>query len=150
MQNQDYKNLLTDVIKKQILILGHQIVTEKVKLVNGISIDEDGNVLEINGDPQKIIQALINQFVELSGLIVKKTMEPLLLFQVETEIREITGTKQSPILNSQTNQEQTTPNPNLNPASNTIPIKEIPEPPIQIDQDAQRIINSALDNQIKI
>ena len=32
----------------------------------------------MSGKPQEVIQELINQFMELSGLIVKKTMEPLL------------------------------------------------------------------------
>ena len=46
--------------------------------VKGLTVLDDGTVSEINGNPQELIQALIEQFVQLSGLIVKKTMEPLL------------------------------------------------------------------------
>lgn len=77
-QGQDYKQLLTDVIKKQIVILGPQITLAKARNVKGLTISEDGTVVEMQGSPQELIQSLIDQFVQLSGEIVKKTMEPLL------------------------------------------------------------------------
>lgn len=77
-QNQDYKKLLTDVIKKQIVILGPTITLAKARNVKGLTISDDGTVTDMQGQPQELIQALIDQFVQLSGLIVKKTMEPLL------------------------------------------------------------------------
>ena len=76
--DKDYKNLLTEVIKKQIIILGPDITLTKARNVAGLTIADDGSVLEIAGDPQVLTQKLIEQFTELSGLIVKKTMEPLL------------------------------------------------------------------------
>lgn len=75
---QDYKKLLTDVIKKQIVILGPQITLAKARNVKGLTVSDDGTVTNMQGAPQELIQALIDQFVQLSGLIVKKTMEPLL------------------------------------------------------------------------
>jgi len=75
---QDYKKLLTDVIKKQIVILGPGITLAKARNVKGLTIADDGTVTDMQGQPQELIQALIDQFVQLSGLIVKKTMEPLL------------------------------------------------------------------------
>lgn len=74
----DYKKLLTDVIKKQIVILGPQITLAKARNVKGLTISDDGTVTAMQGSPQELIQDLINQFVQLSGEIVKKTMEPLL------------------------------------------------------------------------
>jgi len=74
----DPQKLLTDVIKKQIVILGPDITLAKARNVPGLSIADDGSVLSIQGDPQIVTQKLIEQFMELSGLIVKKTMEPLL------------------------------------------------------------------------
>jgi hypothetical protein len=78
MSNQDYKKLFTEVIKKQIVLLGPNITLAKARNVKGLTVLDDGTVTEINGNPQELIQALIDQFVQLSGLIVKKTMEPLL------------------------------------------------------------------------
>ena len=74
----DYKSLFSQLIKKQILILGPDITLAKVANVTGLTVDLNGDVQRIDGDPQLLLQSLINQFVELSGMIVKKTMESIL------------------------------------------------------------------------
>lgn len=74
----DYKSLFSQLIKKQMLVLGPDITLAKVKNVIGITVDINGDVQKIEGDPQQLLQGLINQFVELSGMIVKKTMESIL------------------------------------------------------------------------
>ncbi len=74
----DYKRLLTEVIQKQMVILGPSITLAKARNVKGLTVADDGTVVNIQGQPQELIQGLIDQFVQLSGLIVKKTMEPLL------------------------------------------------------------------------
>ena len=74
----DQQKLLTDVIKKQIVILGPDITLAKARNVKGLTVADDGTVTGIDGDPHVLTQELVNQFMELSGLIVKKTMEPLL------------------------------------------------------------------------
>ena len=76
--NTDYKKLLTEVIQKQMVILGPNITLSKARNVKGLTVADDGTVVNIEGQPQELIQGLIDQFVQLSGLIVKKTMEPLL------------------------------------------------------------------------
>lgn len=75
----DYKKIFTELIKKQMVVLGPDITLAKVKNVQGVEVNENGEVTNINGDPQAILQLLINQFVELSGAIVKKTMESILM-----------------------------------------------------------------------
>lgn len=85
----DYKKLLTDVIKKQIVVLGPNITLAKARNVKEIIIADDGTVTQINGDPQVVTQQLVNQFMELSGLIVKKTMEPLLAIHPEAQQQSI-------------------------------------------------------------
>lgn len=74
----DYKQLFSQLIKKQILVLGPDITLAKVRNVTGLTVDINGDVQKIEGDPQLMLQSLINQFVELSGMIVKKTMESIL------------------------------------------------------------------------
>ena len=76
--NTDYKKLLTEVIQKQMVVLGPSITLAKARNVKGLTVADDGQVTAIQGAPQVLIQGLIDQFVQLSGLIVKKTMEPLL------------------------------------------------------------------------
>nr|MBI5456110.1 hypothetical protein [Candidatus Levybacteria bacterium] len=75
---EDYKKLLTQVIQKQMVILGPSITLAKARNVKGLTVGDDGTVVNMVGQPQTLIQGLIDQFVQLSGLIVKKTMEPLL------------------------------------------------------------------------
>ncbi len=75
---EQYKQLMTDVIQKQVVILGPQIALLKAKNVQGIAIDDQGRVTSIMGEPQEILQKLVNEYVALSGEIVKKAMEPLL------------------------------------------------------------------------
>jgi hypothetical protein len=77
-ENTDYKKLLSEVIQKQMVILGPSITLAKARNVKGLVVADDGSVTDIQGPPQALIQGLIDQFVQLSGLIVKKTMEPLL------------------------------------------------------------------------
>jgi len=86
--NQDYKQLLTQVIKKQIVILGPDITLAKARNVAGLVVADDGSVTDISGAPQEITQKLIDQFVQLSGEIVKKTMEPLLMINATQSMPE--------------------------------------------------------------
>lgn len=74
----NYQRLIGEIIKKQIVILGPDIAIAKARTVQGIKVSDDGTVTEMTGDPNKIIQSLIDVYVALSGLIIKKTMEPLL------------------------------------------------------------------------
>lgn len=92
--NQDYKQLLTEVIKKQIVILGPDITLSKARNVKGLTVADDGTVTDVSGSAQEVTQALIDQFVQLSGLIVKKTMEPLLaVSQVSPQSVQATATQ---------------------------------------------------------
>lgn len=76
---EDYKKLISEMIKKQILILGSEITLSKIKGIQGLTVTDAGDVTAIQGEPQKILQDIINAFVDLSGLIVKKTMESILV-----------------------------------------------------------------------
>ena len=73
-----YKQLMTDVIQKQIVILGPQIALLKARNVQGLALDDLGNVTSVMGEPQELLQKLVSEYVSLSGEIVKKAMEPLL------------------------------------------------------------------------
>jgi hypothetical protein len=76
--DQDYHSLLTEIIKKQILILGHDIVMAKVRKVKGLSVGQDGTVLETAGKANEILQKLVEEFTHLSKPLVQKTIDPLL------------------------------------------------------------------------
>jgi len=123
--NTDYKTLITELIKKQIVVLGPYITLAKARNVKGLAIDDNGTVTQISGNPQEIIQNLIDQFVQLSGLIVKKTMEPLLAGYPEKV--DIPNPMQAPA----------SPSPQTN-----IPVQDAPQQTMQtettkIDQTTQ-------------
>ncbi len=70
----DYKDILTEIIAKQTVILGPQVALLKAKGVAGLSLDDGGKVLDITGDPQVVLQKVIDQYVALSGDIVKNAV----------------------------------------------------------------------------
>lgn len=74
----DYKQLLTETLQKQMVILGPVITLAKARHVAGLSVSDDGRVTAIEGNPQQVSINLLEQFRELSPLMVKKTMKPLL------------------------------------------------------------------------
>lgn len=122
MQNTDYKKVLTEVIQKQMIILGPTITLAKARNVQGLTVADDGTITEISGSPQVLIQSLIDQFVQLSGLIVKKTMEPLLA-NFPDGVPDVPVASQGETLEPQS----TPPAPPIQPQQ--------PNPPPQINPD---------------
>lgn len=82
---EDYKNLLTEIIKKQMDILGPEIGVKKAQKVPGLSVDDNGQVKDIKGDPQIVMQKLVEEYIALSGEIVKNILGPV--FQKYPEIK---------------------------------------------------------------
>lgn len=75
MENkEDYKRLMTEIISKQAIILGPEIAVMRARGVKGLTVSDDGKVEGIEGDDKEILQRLIDQYVQLSGQIVKATL----------------------------------------------------------------------------
>lgn len=74
---EDYKSMLSEIIQKQIVILGPQIAVLKARNVAGITVNEQGQVTEISGQEQVILQKLIDEYVSLSGEIVKNAVNSI-------------------------------------------------------------------------
>jgi hypothetical protein len=75
--NTDYKQMLTEIIKKQIVILGPQIAVLKARNVPGLKISDQGEVLEVSEPEQVVLQKLIDEYVALSGEIVKNAVNSI-------------------------------------------------------------------------
>lgn len=71
---EQYLALISEIIAKQSIILGPDIAILKARNVGGLEISDQGQVIAINGESSKILQSLINVYVELSGLIVKNAL----------------------------------------------------------------------------
>jgi len=73
-EKEQYKALISEVIAKQIIILGPEIAVLKARAVPTLTISDGGEVLEINGDPGQALQKLVDEYVALSGQIVKSAL----------------------------------------------------------------------------
>ena len=76
--SEDYKKLISEIVHKQIDILGPDMAVRKANNVPGLSISAEGEVQSVSGDPQEILQKLVNEYVALSGEIVKNILSPVL------------------------------------------------------------------------
>ncbi len=73
-KKEQYRALLSEIISKQIVILGPSISVLKARNVPGLSVSDDGTVTDVSGDPELALKQLIDQYVELSGQIVKNAL----------------------------------------------------------------------------
>ena len=76
--NKDIDKTIKEVIRKQSIILGPDIAILKAREVPELQVNDLGEVTSITGDPVIVLQKLVNVYVALSGMIVRKAMEPLL------------------------------------------------------------------------
>ena len=82
-----YLALISEIIAKQSIILGPDIAILKARNVGGLEISDQGQVIAINGESSKILQSLINVYVELSGLIVKNALGSI--FEIYPNIKKV-------------------------------------------------------------
>ncbi len=76
-QKEQYVSIMSEIIAKQAIILGPQIAVLKARNVSGLFVDDSGKVTDVKGDPINILQNLINEYIALSGEIVKNVMKPI-------------------------------------------------------------------------
>lgn len=74
----EYKKMLTDLIKKQMVVLGPNIALDKAKKVPGLKVSEDGTVLDMDGNPAMVLKGVANEYMTLSGQIAQMTLNSLL------------------------------------------------------------------------
>jgi len=82
-----YAAIISEIIAKQAVILGPDIAILKARNVSGLVIDIQGKVTEIKGDPATALQKLVNEYVELSGMIVKNTLGSI--FEKYPDIKKV-------------------------------------------------------------
>ena len=75
---QDYQALLSDLVKKQMIMLGPAVALSRARKVGYLTVAEDGQVTAITGDPQKALSELATEYMNLSGQIAQTTLKSLL------------------------------------------------------------------------
>jgi len=73
----DFLNLLTDIIQKQIVILGRDVVLRKARSIGKITIDDTGAVTAVEGEAKVYLKSLIVSLAEISPESIRKTIEPM-------------------------------------------------------------------------
>lgn len=73
-----YKSMLSDLIKKQMIMLGPSVALGTARKVPGLTVEEDGTVVEITGDPQTVMEGVADAFMNLSGRIAQMTLKTIL------------------------------------------------------------------------
>lgn len=86
---EDYQSLLSDLVKKQMVMLGPAVALSVARKISALTVAEDGSVTAISGDPQAVLGALANQYMNLSGQIAKATLASLL--EKYPQIKQVTS-----------------------------------------------------------
>ena len=73
-EKKQYISLASDIIAQQVIILGPDIAVLRAQGVNGLVIDGQGRVIDIQTVPASALNELVNSYVELSGKIVNQAM----------------------------------------------------------------------------
>lgn len=74
LSKEEYKKILSEIIQKQAKLLGLPVAISRVKNVPEIKLSENGEVKDVVGNEEMVLQKLVNEFVYLSGEIVKNTI----------------------------------------------------------------------------
>lgn len=76
-EKSQYISLISEIIAKQAVILGPDIAILKARNVLGLAIDDHGKVADIKGNPSDVVEQLIDEYVQLSGQIVKSVLSSI-------------------------------------------------------------------------
>ena len=76
-EKNQYISLISEIIAKQGVILGPDIAILKARNVLGLTINESGKVIDIKGNPSDVVEQLIDEYVQLSGQIVKSALSSI-------------------------------------------------------------------------
>ncbi|HLC44415.1 MAG: hypothetical protein A2722_02430 [Candidatus Doudnabacteria bacterium RIFCSPHIGHO2_01_FULL_50_11] len=74
----EYKELIDEIIKKQIAVLGPDIAIWRARQIEGLKVDDKGKTIDISEPENEALQKLINTYIELSGEIVRNILNPVL------------------------------------------------------------------------
>ncbi len=75
---EDYQSLLSDLVKKQMVMLGPNVAIAKARKLSSLTVTDNGEVTSISGDPQAALNDLAKEYMNLSGQIAQATLQSLL------------------------------------------------------------------------
>jgi hypothetical protein len=75
---QQYKKFLTELVRRHMVIFGNNIAREIASSVEGLTVDETGEVTNITGTPIKAVEKIISRYQELSEPVAQLQFRLLL------------------------------------------------------------------------
>lgn len=73
-----YQSMLSDLIKKQMVMLGPNVALGQARKVMGLQVGDDGTVTAITANPQTVLQEVANKYLALSGAIAQMTLQSVI------------------------------------------------------------------------
>lgn len=74
----DYKKVISEVVKKQIGILGPAAGLSVARKVSAVKLAENGEVLEITGDPKMAFEQVAEAYIAFSGEISRMILKSVM------------------------------------------------------------------------
>ncbi len=74
---EDYKDFLTQYLRKQIVMLGPNVAISASRKIPGLGLNEKGEVVSLSGDAQVILNETLSQFKSLCGNVGQKSLDSL-------------------------------------------------------------------------
>lgn len=74
-KSEDYKNILSDIIKEHMVLFDPTIALSVAKSIAALTTAEDGTVYEIKGNPKDVFTEVKEQYIEFGGDISRDTIE---------------------------------------------------------------------------
>lgn len=74
----NYKKILTELIQKQMNMVGPGIALSIVQKVPAVKVANNGEVLEVNGDPKAALESVANAYIAFSGEISRMILKSIM------------------------------------------------------------------------
>lgn len=88
VEAQVYKTMLSEFIKKQMIILGPNVALSTAKKIPSLKFADDGTVVDIEGDPFVMLKAVRSAYSSVSGEIAQMTFRKVLEKYPELKLTE--------------------------------------------------------------
>ena len=73
-KTQDYKTIISEYIKKQMVILGPVVAVEKARKVDKIKVEDNGTVSQIVGDGNDVMAMVESEYEGMIGSVANTVL----------------------------------------------------------------------------
>lgn len=74
---QKYLDLMTEIISKEMIVLGPEIAVMVAQGVGGLEVDEKGKAVNISGFSADAVKNLVDEYIRLSGRTANSFIDSL-------------------------------------------------------------------------